>query len=107
MHVRQRVAGTPQRPRLTVSRSLKHITAQVIDDEARRTVVFFSTVSTGEGAIDRKQTKTKQAEQLGKAIARLALAAGVKEVVFDRNQYRYHGRVKAVAEGARAGGLTF
>ena len=95
------------RPRLSVFRSSKHIYAQVIDDEAGRTVATASTLDVGL----RSQLKTgadqAAAEQVGKLIAERARSAGVEAVVFDRGAYRYHGRVKALADAARAGGLIF
>lgn len=104
--VRGKVFGTPQRPRLTVKKSLKHIYVQIINDEARTTLV-------GVGS-DSKQlagklngTKTEQAKKIGMAIAELAKEKGINAVVFDRNQFRFHGRIKAVADGAREGGLQF
>jgi large subunit ribosomal protein L18 len=95
------------RPRLTVFRSSKHIYAQVIDDQVGRTLVAASTL---DGNL-RTQLKTgadrAAAEQVGKLLAERAKAAGVDTVVFDRGAYRYHGRIKALAEAARAGGLAF
>ena len=95
------------RPRLSVFRSSKHIYAQVIDDQLGRTLAAASTMD----AELRSQLKTgadqKAAEQVGKLIAERAKSAGVEAVVFDRGAYRYHGRVKALAEAARAGGLAF
>src|SRR5687768_10642337 len=99
--VRKRVEGAPERPRLAVFRSLSHIYAQVIDDRARRTVAAASDVGTKSG------NKTERAKLVGKAVAEKAKAAGVGEVVFDRGGYRYHGRVKALAEAARESGLKF
>lgn len=99
--VRKRVAGSPERPRLAVFRSLSHIYAQVIDDRAGRTVAAASDVATKTG------NKTERAKQVGRALADKAKAAGVGEVVFDRGGYRYHGRVKALAEAAREAGLKF
>ena len=101
--MRRDISGSSERPRLTVSKSLKYTTAQLIDDRAGRTIVYVSTQAIGE----KKQTKTAAARQLGKAIAEKAREQGVKAVVFDRNLYIYHGRVRAVAEGAREGGLEF
>lgn len=90
------------RLRLSVFRSAKHIYAQVIDDNEGRTLAEANTV-----AMDATGNKTEQARQVGKALAERALAAGVTRIVFDRGPYRYHGRVKALAEGAREGGLDF
>ncbi|HKS05621.1 MAG TPA: 50S ribosomal protein L18 [Gemmatimonadaceae bacterium] len=98
--VRAKVIGTQERPRLVVFRSLKHIYAQIVDDAGRRTLL---TVSDGE----LKGKKTEKSAAVGKLVAEKAKAAGIKKVVFDRAGYRYHGRVKAVADGAREGGLEF
>ena len=98
--VRAKVAGTAERPRLVVFRSHKHIYAQIVDDVARRTVLSVS---------DSGQTgkKSERSVAVGKLVAEKAKAAGITKVVFDRGGYRYHGRVKAVADGAREGGLEF
>lgn len=105
--VRQSVSGTPARPRLCVFRSLVGIYAQVIDDVAGNTLVSASTIDPGL----REQVKSlKQAEKahlVGKTLAERALSKGIQEVSFDRGGYRYMGRVKALAEGAREGGLKF
>lgn len=90
------------RLRLSVFRSAKHIYAQIIDDDEGRTVAEANTV-----ALDLEGNKTEQARQVGKTVAERARAAGVTRIVFDRGPYRYHGRVKALAEGAREGGLDF
>ena len=100
LRVRQRVAGTPERPRLVVYRSLKHIMAQLVDDGAQRTLLTVS-----DGGIE--GPKTKRATEVGKLLAARAKEAGVSKVIFDRAGYRYHGRVKALADGAREGGLEF
>ena len=104
--IRVNVHGTGQRPRLSVFRSLQHIYAQVIDDATGRTLVAASTnePDTREGVAG---SKTERARQIGKAIAERAKAQGIGSVVFDRGGYMYHGRVKALAEGAREGGLEF
>jgi large subunit ribosomal protein L18 len=101
--VRKRVAGTTERPRLSVFRSLKHIYAQIIDDDAGRSLV---------AACDREAALAtgnpqERARAVGRALAERAAAAGVSAVVFDRGGYQYHGRVKALAEGAREGGMDF
>lgn len=101
MRVRKRVEGTSERPRLVVYRSLKHIYAQIVDDESRRTLLTVSDLTNGEGK------KAERALGVGKVIAERAKAAGITRVVFDRAGYKYHGRVKAVADGAREGGLEF
>ena len=100
LRVRKNVAGTPERPRLVVFRSLKHITAQIVDDTTGRTIMTVTSNSL-EGK------KSEKSVQVGKMIAEKAKAAGVSKVVFDRAGYKYHGRVKAVADGAREGGLEF
>lgn len=105
--VRTRVVGTPERPRLCVYRSLKHIYAQVIDDRSGRTLVAASSVDTE----TRKQIKggsnVAAAKVVGKLVAERALAAGIQQVVFDRGGYKYHGRVQALASAAREAGLKF
>jgi len=101
LRVRKKVTGTAERPRLVVFRSLKHITAQLVDDVAGRTLM---TVSSG---ADLTGKKTEKSLEVGKRIAARAKDAGITKVVFDRAGYKYHGRVKAVADGARKGGLEF
>jgi large subunit ribosomal protein L18 len=105
--VRRKLAGTADRPRLNVFRSLVHIYAQVIDDSTGRTLVSASTVDTELREQLKGKKKAEQARLVGQAVAARAQAQGVKNVVFDRGGYRYHGRVKAVADGAREGGLEF
>jgi large subunit ribosomal protein L18 len=105
VRVRKTVSGTPARPRLAVFRSLTHIYAQVIDDEAGRTLAAASSVE--KALKDTKGNKSEHAKAVGSAIAKKALEAGVTQVVFDRGGNRYHGRVKALAEAAREGGLQF
>ena len=100
--VRKSVSGTAERPRLSVFRSNKQIYAQVIDDIAGKTLAAASSIETGAGD-DKKGT----ASLVGEAIAKKATSSGIKQVVFDRAGYKYHGRVKALAEGARSGGLDF
>lgn len=100
--VRKKVAGTAERPRLSIFRSNKQIYAQVIDDIAGHTLVAASSLETGAGA-----DKSGVATAVGEAVAKKATASGIKQVVFDRGGYKYHGRVKALAEGARSGGLDF
>jgi large subunit ribosomal protein L18 len=100
LRVRSKVYGTKDKPRFSVFRSLKHIYAQLIDDRAGKTLVYAQ--SNGE-----KGTKSEQAFELGKELAKAAVEKKIKEVVFDRNGYRYHGRVKSLADGAREGGLKF
>jgi large subunit ribosomal protein L18 len=103
--IRNRISGTPERPRLNVYRSIEHIYAQLIDDVAGRTLVSASTIDTEVVSQVAGKKKKEQAAIVGKVVARRALDAGIQEVVFDRGGYLYHGRVKAVAEGAREGGL--
>lgn len=102
--IRKKVVGTAERPRLSVYRSNKHIYAQVIDDSASRSVVGLSDRSE---AAKTDGDKTARARALGLAIAKLCQDKGITKVVFDRNGYKYHGRVRALAEGAREGGLEF
>ena len=105
--VRQDIFGTPARPRLSVFRSLSGIYAQVIDDQAGNTLVSASTI---DPAIREQVKGLKQAEKahlVGKTVAERALSKGIQVVSFDRGGYKYIGRVKALAEGAREGGLTF
>lgn len=107
VRIRQRVQGSPARPRLSVFKSGKHIYAQVIDDGSGRTLAHASSLDEGL----RKTSKTKSdrttATQVGKLVAERARAKGVAQVVFDRGGYIYHGKVKALADAAREGGLEF
>ncbi len=107
IRVRRKIHGTPERPRLSVFRSLMHIHAQIIDDEAGRTLVAASTIDKELRAKMKGLTKTEQARLVGEAIAARAREKGITKVVFDRGGYKYIGRVKALADGARAGGLEF
>ena len=104
--IRKNITGTAEKPRLRVFKSNKHIYAQVIDDVSGTTVACMSTVDKGFTQIDEKG-KTGAAKQVGTLIAERAKAAGINEVIFDRGGYIYHGRVKALSEGAREGGLKF
>jgi len=106
-HIRKRVVGTPVRPRLNVFRSLNHIYAQVIDDSAGLTLASASTIDheVRDQVVGLK--KTEQASVVGRVVAERAVAKGVKQVVFDRGGYKYHGRVMALAEAARKAGLDF
>jgi len=101
LRVRKKVTGTAERPRLVIFRSLKHITAQLVDDVSRRTLATVSSTDLETGK------KTQKSLEVGKRIAARAKDAGITKVVFDRAGYKYHGRVKAVADGAREGGLEF
>jgi large subunit ribosomal protein L18 len=106
-HVRKRVLGTPERPRLSVFRSNRHIYAQIIDDVAGATLVSASTrVKSLQQQLPNSGNR-KAAEIVGEAIAKQALGVGIKCVCFDRNRYKYHGRVKVLAEAARKAGLVF
>ncbi len=105
--LRLKLVGTPNRPRLNVFRSLHHIYAQVIDDEAGHTLASASTVDKELAAAVAGKKKVDQAEVIGKAVAARAMASGITEVVFDRGGYRYHGRVKKLADAARKEGLQF
>lgn len=100
--VRKKISGTTARPRLAVFRSTTHIYAQLIDDSTGRTIASASTVADGKTG-----AKTASAENVGKLLAERAKAADIDTVVFDRGGFRYHGRVAAVAEGARKAGLKF
>lgn len=102
--VRKNISGTAEKPRLNVFRSLNHIYAQVIDDTKGVTLVSASSMDKG---FEGKGGNIEGAKAVGKAVAEKALAAGIKKVVFDRGGYVYHGRVAALAEGAREGGLEF
>ena len=105
--VRKNLSGSPEKPRLNVFRSLSAIYAQVIDDDAGRTLATASTIDKELRKQMKGLKKTEQAELVGKTLAERAKAQGVTKVVFDRGGYRYIGRVKALAEGARQGGLEF
>ena len=105
--VRKKISGTPERPRLCVYRSNKHIYAQIIDDVARNTLVAASTVEKEIASQISEADKKGAAKIVGKAIAQRALSAGIKAVVFDRGGYIYTGRVAELAAGAREGGLDF
>jgi large subunit ribosomal protein L18 len=107
LRIRRRVLGTPERPRLAVFRSLVHIYAQVIDDAAGRTLASASTLDPDVRGRLTGKNKTARADLVGRALGERAKAAGVTRVVFDRGGNLYHGRVKALAEGARAAGLDF
>lgn len=105
-HIRNRVFGTPERPRLVVFRSIKNIYAQIIDDSEGKTLVSTSTIAKDfEVSADMKRTGVSF--EIGKKLGELALEKGIKQVAFDRGGYLYHGRVKALAEGARKAGLEF
>jgi len=107
LRVRKRVFGTPERPRLNVYRSLSQIYAQIIDDVAGHTLVSASTIDRELREKVKGLKKTEQARLVGKVLAERALSRGIEQVVFDRGGFRYIGRVQALAEGAREGGLKF
>lgn len=102
---RKKVAGTAERPRLVVTRSAKHITVQVVDDLVGKTIAYASTMEADLRADS--GDKTEKSKRVGELVAERAKAAGIDAVVFDRAGNKYHGRVAALADGARAGGLTF
>lgn len=105
LRVRKRVSGSEERPRLVVFRSIKHIYAQLVNDDMGRTLVGVSDDS--EGLTLDGKGKVAKAKATGKLLAEKAKAMGITKVVFDRGGYRYHGRVQAVADGAREAGLEF
>ncbi len=105
--VRMKLSGTPERPRLNVFRSLDNIYAQVIDDVEGRTLASASSLDKDLRSEMSEKTKREQAELVGKTVAERAKAAGIEAVVFDRGGFLYHGRIKALADGAREGGLKF
>ena len=104
-HVRNRVHGTTERPRLSVFRSSKHIYAQIINDDEGRTLAASSTPSKDADA--KNSGNVAAAEVVGAKLAELAVAAGIKQIAFDRGYCKFHGRVKALADAARKGGLKF
>ena len=104
--IRKKVSGSGERPRVSVFRSAKHIYVQAIDDSKGSTLATVSTLSDGvKGAVE--GTKTDEAKAVGAALAKVLKEKGIEQIVFDRNGYLYHGRVKALAEGAREAGLKF
>jgi len=105
--VRKKIEGIASQPRLCVFRSLNHIYAQVIDDSAGKTLVSVSTLEPTLKSESNRASKTRKAELAGSLLTRRAAEKGIKRVVFDRGGYQYHGRVKALAETARKGGLEF
>ena len=102
---RKKISGTAQRPRLVVTRSTKHITVQVVDDLVGKTLAYASTMEADLRGFS--GDKTAKAKKVGELVAERAKSAGVDDVVFDRAGNKYHGRIAALADGARAGGLTF
>ena len=105
--IRKKIHGTPQRPRLSVFRSARHIYAQIIDDTSGRTLAAASTVDQQAKDAPKFKNKVAAANFVGKLVGERALNQGIKEVVFDRNGFLYHGRVKSLSEGARKAGLIF
>lgn len=101
--IRRKISGTASRPRISVFKSNTNIYAQIIDDEKGHTLVAASSAEVG----DQKNTNVELSKEVGKKLAEKASAEGITEVVFDRNGYIYHGKVKALADGAREGGLKF
>ncbi|MDA3812841.1 MAG: 50S ribosomal protein L18 [Candidatus Cloacimonetes bacterium] len=104
--IRSNIFGTPEMPRLAVFRSLKNISAQIIDDTTGTTLISFSTIAK-DLKIDRSKKKTEQSFEVGQKLGEIALKKGIKKVCFDRAGYLFHGRVKALAAGARKAGLEF
>ena len=102
---RKKISGTPERPRLVVTRSAKHISVQVVDDLAGRTLVAASSMEADLRGFE--GDKTAKAKKVGELVAERAKTNGIESVVFDRAGHKYHGRIAALADGARAGGLTF
>ena len=105
--VRKKVQGTSERPRLSVFRSTKHIYAQIIDDTKGHTLVACASTEEAFKNLDKPESKCSAANMLGKMIAERAKEKGIEKVVFDRNGFLYHGRIKAVSDGAREAGLKF
>ena len=108
LRIRKRVSGSPERPRLVVFRSLSNIYAQLVDDVHNKTICTVSTLAKDlKGDTKDKVSKREESKIVGKRLAQKALELNIKRIVFDRNGYLYHGRVKAVADGVREGGLEF
>jgi large subunit ribosomal protein L18 len=107
LRIRKKISGTSEQPRLSVFRSAKHIYAQVVDDVAGSTLAHASTLSRDVRGEVAEATKSDAAKKVGQAIAKLLLAKGITKVVFDRNGYLYHGRIRALADAARQAGLKF
>ena len=105
--IRKKIHGTPQRPRLSVFRSARHIYAQIIDDTTGRTLTAASTLNQQAKDAPKFKNKVAAANFIGELVGERALNQGIKEVVFDRNGFLYHGRVKSLSEGARKAGLIF
>ncbi|HEX8948958.1 MAG TPA: 50S ribosomal protein L18 [Dissulfurispiraceae bacterium] len=105
--IRKKVFGTVEKPRLCVYKSLNHIYAQIIDDTKGRTIVAASTLDKDVAKESGHKGNVAMAKKIGQVLASRAAGSGIKKIVFDRGGYRYHGRIKALAEGAREGGLEF
>ncbi len=105
--IRKKIIGTQEKPRFSVFKSLKHMYVQIIDDIRGETILGLSTLSKDVKEKIKGKKKTEQAFILGEMVGKLAIEKGLKEVVFDRGGFKYHGRVKAVADGARKSGLKF
>ena len=105
--IRKKISGTPQRPRLSVFRSARHIYAQVVDDTSGITLAAASTIDKEARGGPKYKNKVEAAKFVGKLVGERALGKGVKEVIFDRNGFLYHGRIKSLSEGAREAGLVF
>jgi len=103
--IRKRVSGTVERPRLVVFRSLKHIYAQIVDDTCGKTIVSASTIA--KDFTGKNEKKTENSFQVGIILGEKAMAAGITQICFDRAGYKYHGRVKALADGVRKAGVAF
>ena len=105
--IRKKIHGTPQRPRLSVFRSSRHTYAQIVDDTVGRTLAAASTVDQQAKDSPKFKNKVEAAKFVGKLVGERAIDKGIKEVVFDRNGFLYHGRIKSLSEGAREAGLVF
>ncbi len=105
--IRKKVDGTAERPRLSVFRSAKHVYAQVVDDTTGRTLVAASSLDPAVRSMPKFESKVDMATHIGQVVGERALAEGIRKVVFDRNGFLYHGRIKAVSDGARKAGLDF
>ena len=107
LRIRSKISGSVERPRLTVFRSAKHIYAQVVDDASGKTLAAASTLSRDLKGTLGENNKTDAAKKVGALVAKICLGKQIDKVVFDRNGYMYHGRIKALADAARAAGLKF
>ena len=105
--IRKKIYGTAQRPRLSVFRSARHIYAQVVDDTAGHTLAAASTMDKDALSGSKFENKVEAAKFIGKMVGERAIGKGIKEVIFDRNGFLYHGRIKSLSEGAREAGLVF